>query len=574
VLTPTPVGTPITPIQFKASGGTQPYTFSTWTGALPTGLILDPKTGTLSGTPTSVGNYTFSIAVTDNAGSVALTPVSVLTVTTGLTIGVPPLAPATVGTPYQTAPFTATGGAPPYTWSTSGSLPPGLAMDPKTGIIAGTPTAPTSGSFSVTLLDGGGVSVTTSTLTIAVHVPLSITAPVLPPAAVGVPYSPAPFVANGGAPPYTYAVATGSLPPGLLLDPKTGVLSGTPTAPGSSKFAISVTDSAGASARTGSLSMTVTKAQPPVITTTTLPAATVGSAYQQALAATGSGPFTWSLVNGSLPPGIALDATGTLSGTATQAGTFQFTVQVTDSIGLTATAQLSLQAVLPPLPAATFAGIPSPAEPAQQPQFTLSIASPFPVALSGVVTLTFQSSAVAPADDPAIQFVTGGRTAPFTIAAGQTGAVFTVPQMAFSTGTVAGTITLTATFSAGEANVTPSPAPSQTVLINAAPPQITSVTIQSAGTGTAIVVSGFSTPRQVTGATFVLTISGGSSASTTVTVDVTSVFGQWYQDPASAGFGSAFVYHQPFTISGPGSITSASVTLTNAQGTSQAVASK
>jgi hypothetical protein len=574
VLVPAPVGSPIVPIQFKASGGTPPYTFSVWTGSLPPGLTLDPKLGTLSGTPTAVGNYSFSVAVKDYAGVLATTPVSILTVTTALTITVPPLPPAIVNTFYRTAPFTASGGAAPYIWSTSGSLPPGLTMNPYSGVISGTPTALGSSSFSVTLLDGGGVSVTTSVLVLAVNPPLSISPPALPPAFVNVPYSPAPFQASGGAPPYTFAVSTGSLPLGIVLNPSTGVLSGTPTTAGSSMFTIQVTDSVGTTVHTQSLSISVTEGHPPQITTGTLPNAIIGSAYNQQLTATGAGPFTWSVVGGSLPPGITLDTTGILSGTATQTGTFQFTVQVKDAVGLTSTAPLSLQTAFPPLPAVIFGGITSPADPAQQPSFTLSLASPFPVPLSGVVTLTFQSTAVVPADDPAIQFVTGGRTAPFTIAAGQTNAVFSVPQMAFSTGTVEGTITLTATFKAGETDVTPSPAPSKTVIINAAPPKITSVTIQSTAGGATVVVSGFSTPRQVTGASVTLSISGGSTASLTVTIDVTSVFAQWYQDPASAAFGSTFVYHQPFTISGPGSITSASVTLTNAQGTSQAVSSQ
>jgi hypothetical protein len=574
VLVPAPVGSPIAPIQFKASGGTPPYTFSVWTGSLPPGLTLDPQAGTLSGTPTTLGSYSFSIAVKDNAGALATTPVSILTVTTALTISVPPLPPAIVNTFYRTAPFTATGGAAPYTWSTSGTLPPGLTMNPNSGVISGTPTALGSSSFSVTLRDGGGISVTTSMLVLAVNPPLSITPPPLPQAFVNAPYPPVQFSAKGGAPPYTFAVSTGSLPPGIVLNATTGVLSGTPTTAGPSTFTIQVTDSGGTTVQTQSLTIRVTEGHPPQITTSTLPKATLGSAYNQQLTASGAGPFTWSLVGGSLPPGISLNADGTLSGTATQTGTFPFTVQVKDSVGLTNTAPLSLESALPPLPAVTFGGLTSPVDPAQQPPFTLSLASPFPVALSGVVTLTFQSSAVAPADDPAIQFVTGGRTAAFTIAAGQTSAVFSVPQMAFSTGTVAGTITLTGTFRAGDTDVTPSPAPSRAVVVNPAAPKITSVTIQSSGTGTAVVVSGFATSRQVTGATFTLSISGGSMTSSTVTVDVTNVFAQWYQDPASAAFGSTFVYHQPFTISGPGSITSASVTLSNAQGTSQPVSSQ
>ncbi len=62
-----------------------------------------------------------------------------------------------------------------------------------------------------------------------------------------------------------------------------------------------------------------------------LPGAAVDSAYLVTFFATGGvGPNAWSLAAGTLPPGLSLDATGTLSGTATMAGTYTFVVHVTD----------------------------------------------------------------------------------------------------------------------------------------------------------------------------------------------------------------------------------------------------
>jgi len=70
-----------------------------------------------------------------------------------------------------------------------------------------------------------------------------------------------------------------------------------------------------------------------LITTPSLPASSVGSAYSRTLAATGGTlPYTWSVISGSLPAGLSLDpATGAITGTITASGTPTFTVQVTDS---------------------------------------------------------------------------------------------------------------------------------------------------------------------------------------------------------------------------------------------------
>jgi subtilisin family serine protease len=83
------------------------------------------------------------------------------------------------------------------------------------------------------------------------------------------------------------------------------------------------------------------------ITTTSLPGGTVNQAYSQSVTATGgSTPYSWSVVSGSLPPGLSLSPTGTpsatISGTPTTAGTYNFTVQVTDNAAATDTQALSI----------------------------------------------------------------------------------------------------------------------------------------------------------------------------------------------------------------------------------------
>ena len=84
----------------------------------------------------------------------------------------------------------------------------------------------------------------------------------------------------------------------------------------------------------------------PAVTTTSLPAATLGAAYSATLAASGgTPPYTWAVSSGSLPAGLSLNAaTGAITGTPVAAGTFSFTAQVTDSAGQTATAALSITA--------------------------------------------------------------------------------------------------------------------------------------------------------------------------------------------------------------------------------------
>ena len=158
-----------------------------------------------------------------------------------------------------------------------------------------------------------------------------ITTTSLPGATTGAAYE-VTLAASGGVAPYTWSVTSGSLPGGLSLDSSTGLISGTPTASGTYGFTVAVTDS-GNPARMTSSRLSITVAAPLVITTTSLPGATTGAAYEVTLAASGGvAPYTWSVTSGSLPGGLSLDSsTGLISGTPTASGTYGFTVAVTDS---------------------------------------------------------------------------------------------------------------------------------------------------------------------------------------------------------------------------------------------------
>src|ERR1035438_1637038 len=322
----------------SATGGTAPYIWFLSGGALPAGLALNNISGTIGGTPYNSGTFQFTASVVD---------VALLSVTEDLTITINPAAlgittsslPAgTVGVAYSQA-LAASGGSPPYSWSVaSGTLPAGLSLAAG-GTLSGTPGTAGPSSFTVQVTDSASAS-STAALSITINPPaLGITTSSLPAGTVGVAYSQA-LGASGGSPPYSWSVASGTLPAGLSLAAG-GTLSGTPGAAGPSSFTVRVTDSASASS-TAALSITINPAALG-ITTSSLPAGSVGVAYSQALGASGgSPPYSWSVASGTLPAGLSLAAGGTLSGTPGTAGPSSFTVRVTDSASASATAALSL----------------------------------------------------------------------------------------------------------------------------------------------------------------------------------------------------------------------------------------
>lgn len=171
----------------------------------------------------------------------------------------------------------------------------------------------------------------------------------LPSAQVSVSYS-AVLIPFGGTPPYTnWTVSSGVLPPGLTLGATTGVISGTPTTAGTYTFFVTVDDSVPQTSAPQGFSITVA-ATPITFTTLILPNAKEGVSYlAYIIVAGGQSPYTFSLPAGMLPSGLTLDATsGIIMGTPASgsAGTYTFTIGVTDSSTTPLTAQHSYSLVV------------------------------------------------------------------------------------------------------------------------------------------------------------------------------------------------------------------------------------
>jgi hypothetical protein len=255
----------------------------------------------------------------------------VLSTAVAPTITTSSLPAGTVDTAYSQT-VEASGTTPISFAVSAGSLPAGLTLDPDTGVVSGKPTAVGSQTFTITATNVGGTDSKEYTLAVdAAAVAPSITLSSFPDARVGSAYSQA--VTATGTTPISFEVSSGSLPAGLTLDSATGVISGTPTAVGSATFTITATNAGGIDSKAFSVAVGAA-AVAPSITTSSLAGATVGSAYSQTVAASGTAPFTFAVSSGSLPDGLELDSTtGVISGTPTTAGSVTFTVSVTNSAG-------------------------------------------------------------------------------------------------------------------------------------------------------------------------------------------------------------------------------------------------
>ena len=277
--------------------------------------VTAPATATVTAAALNTPSQTASITITIN-------PPLIITSTT--------LPAATAGVAYATS-LTGIGGTSPYTWAvSSGALPTGISVAPSTGILSGKPTVAGTFSFTVSLTDSSSVPQTV-TQAYTLNVSPTITTTTLPNGITGTAYNQQ--LGYSGGTNGVFALASGTLPVGLTLS-STGAITGTPAAPSAgttSKFTVTVTIGSASSAP---VSLSITIAALPVVTTTTLPSGNFGVPYSQQLSYSGGsgGTPTWTITAGSLPVGSGLTlntATGIISGIPTTVTTYNFSVAVT-----------------------------------------------------------------------------------------------------------------------------------------------------------------------------------------------------------------------------------------------------
>jgi large repetitive protein len=339
-------------LQLLAHDGCDDYLWEIVNGSLPPGLSMS-QTGRVTGTPTQTSDSLMPWVIVHDHTAATGGPSwcggdnhserqFVFTTQPGLSIQDNSVPGGTIGQPYSkqltvwsVISIKPTQGSPAQgTWSlASGSLPPGITLS-ASGVLSGTPTAEGSYTFVVRAAAGGITDTETETLT--VRQPLTLTAPLTTAKAeVGMPFS-SKQTATGGSGTFTWSGS--NLPAGLTIA-NDGTLSGTPSLAGRFAIKLTVTDS---ESRSKSVNVTLVVKQKLAFKTLKLKSGAVGAAYRLRIVMTGGvAPLTWTLT-GKAPKGFKLSKTGQLIGTPAKAGTYRFTVTVTDALGAVAKKTLTL----------------------------------------------------------------------------------------------------------------------------------------------------------------------------------------------------------------------------------------
>lgn len=247
----------------QVSGADGALVLST-TGTVPPGLVFNTVTAELSGTPTTEGDYTFTVYASDDYNTVSREYTVTIAPITPVRITTESLPDGAIGVAYN-EPVEAEDINGTASWSiTAGALPTGLAINTIDGTVNGTPTQPGTFTFTVRVED----DLSSDTKELSILVPalpaIQITTTLLPDGIVGSGYSTSIEIANSSGS-ITFAQTLGALPGGLSISSGAGVISGTPTREGTYTFTVRATDQYGSDSKEFSILIN------PATTTVTTP---------------------------------------------------------------------------------------------------------------------------------------------------------------------------------------------------------------------------------------------------------------------------------------------------------------
>jgi hypothetical protein len=326
----------------QPAGGTPPYHFGVGKSfmgqSLPSGILFDTASGKIYGTP-AVANTPFSaslfVTITDSASPPAsIDSIVSFTVQPPLSIQTTVLPDSARGL-YYNGTIYIIGGRSPYKFQTvNGTMPNGLTAASTHGnsfYVTGQPTTDGLFKFTVQISDSYETpNVVTQDFQIRISDQMALSGPTFVQILYNQSYSTT-FPATGGFPPYTWKIDR--TVPGFTFYSTTGTLSGTANGGSFSSPNISVHDSSNPPLTASYYFFTLQAWGKLVISTTSMPTIATGSTtWLQPVLTGGGSPYQWSVSSGTLPPGMTLRATdGAIFGSPTAAGTYAFTLAVSDA---------------------------------------------------------------------------------------------------------------------------------------------------------------------------------------------------------------------------------------------------